>query len=432
MATQVQRRRGTTAQHAAFSGQLAETTIDTDKMTVVVQDGVTLGGHPLATEANLTAHISDTTAAHAASAVSILDTALNFTATDVEGALAELAAVAGGLLYFTEDRNTAAPNATVPVHSAKVAGAETNIDVGLIPKGTGAVLASIPDGTATGGSKRGTNAVDLQTSRGVATQAALGNFSAVLSGSNNSAYGSHSAVLSGNTNYANGIYSVTCGGRFTGNQSGGDYSFVGGGYDVSSQGSYGVACGGLNCDGDINSNYTVVSGGSDNLVSGHYSTIPGGYWGLTRNLYGRYSYASGRFTVAGDAQIGTHVQRVTTTNATPVVLTSDGGAISATNTSVLPNNHAYNVKARIIARDTATGDVVAWIIDGVVKRGANAASTALVGVPTKTILARDAGAPTWAVDLIPDTTLGAAEIQVTGEAATIIHWVCNFETVEVG
>lgn len=92
MPTQVQRRRGTTAQHAVFSGQLAETTIDTDKMTVVVQDGVTLGGHPLATEANLTAHITDTTAAHAASAISIVDTGLYFTGTNVEAALQELGA----------------------------------------------------------------------------------------------------------------------------------------------------------------------------------------------------------------------------------------------------------------------------------------------------------------------------------------------------
>jgi len=47
MSDQVQRRGGTTAQHAAFTGALRETTIDTDKKTVVVHDGVLAGGYPL-------------------------------------------------------------------------------------------------------------------------------------------------------------------------------------------------------------------------------------------------------------------------------------------------------------------------------------------------------------------------------------------------
>jgi hypothetical protein len=42
-----QRRRGTTAQHASFTGLLAELTVDTDKKTVVVHDGTTAGGIPL-------------------------------------------------------------------------------------------------------------------------------------------------------------------------------------------------------------------------------------------------------------------------------------------------------------------------------------------------------------------------------------------------
>lgn len=44
----VQHRRGTTSQHSTFTGLLAEITIDTDKKTVVVHDGSTAGGIPLA------------------------------------------------------------------------------------------------------------------------------------------------------------------------------------------------------------------------------------------------------------------------------------------------------------------------------------------------------------------------------------------------
>ena len=55
MATAIQRRRGNTAQHASFTGLAGEITIDTDKNTVVVHDGSTAGGFPLATESAVNA-----------------------------------------------------------------------------------------------------------------------------------------------------------------------------------------------------------------------------------------------------------------------------------------------------------------------------------------------------------------------------------------
>lgn len=48
MPTSVQRRRGTTAEHAVFTGLNGELTVDTTKKTVVVHDGVHAGGFPLA------------------------------------------------------------------------------------------------------------------------------------------------------------------------------------------------------------------------------------------------------------------------------------------------------------------------------------------------------------------------------------------------
>ena len=47
MSTQVQIRRGNTAQTATFTGSIAELTVDTDKKVVVVHDGTTAGGNPL-------------------------------------------------------------------------------------------------------------------------------------------------------------------------------------------------------------------------------------------------------------------------------------------------------------------------------------------------------------------------------------------------
>lgn len=44
----VQQFRGTTAQHAKYTGRPGELTVDTNKNVVVVHDGVTAGGHPMA------------------------------------------------------------------------------------------------------------------------------------------------------------------------------------------------------------------------------------------------------------------------------------------------------------------------------------------------------------------------------------------------
>jgi hypothetical protein len=50
MAKLVQRRRGTTVEHDTFTGAEGEITQDTDKETIVVHDGTTVGGFPLARE----------------------------------------------------------------------------------------------------------------------------------------------------------------------------------------------------------------------------------------------------------------------------------------------------------------------------------------------------------------------------------------------
>ena len=47
MATQVQFRRGTTAEHSGFKGAEGEVTVDTSLITVVIHDAITNGGFPL-------------------------------------------------------------------------------------------------------------------------------------------------------------------------------------------------------------------------------------------------------------------------------------------------------------------------------------------------------------------------------------------------
>jgi len=50
MAKLLKLRRGTTAQHSSFTGAEGEVTVDTDKETLVVHDGQTAGGHPVAAQ----------------------------------------------------------------------------------------------------------------------------------------------------------------------------------------------------------------------------------------------------------------------------------------------------------------------------------------------------------------------------------------------
>ena len=53
MSTQVRLRGGTTSQHNTFTGAEREVTVDTTKDTLVVHDGSTAGGIPLAKEADI-------------------------------------------------------------------------------------------------------------------------------------------------------------------------------------------------------------------------------------------------------------------------------------------------------------------------------------------------------------------------------------------
>jgi microcystin-dependent protein len=58
MAKQIQLRRGTTAENNGFTGAVGEVSVDTDKEVLVVHDGVTAGGFPVAARANANGTIS--------------------------------------------------------------------------------------------------------------------------------------------------------------------------------------------------------------------------------------------------------------------------------------------------------------------------------------------------------------------------------------
>ena len=86
MAKQLQLRQGTTTEHNTFTGAVGEVTVDTTKDTLVVHDGVTVGGHPVAAKANADGTISlikkDGTSAGTINALGLFNNTLTSTATD--------------------------------------------------------------------------------------------------------------------------------------------------------------------------------------------------------------------------------------------------------------------------------------------------------------------------------------------------------------
>ena len=262
----------------------------------------------------------------------------------------------------------------------------------------------------------------------------------VVGGGNNQATGSYSFIGGGgdagtaaNRNVASGDWSVVVGGR-KGVASGNGAFVAGGGFGGGSNTASGsdsfIGTGYANT---ASSTASAVLGGRDNTANGGFSSIVGGSRGSTRGINAYITFGSSvPFSeTTGSCQSAILVIGAQTTDATATVLKSDGGAAGTTNQVILPNNSAYYFKVEIIANVTGGGNTSGWELKGVIKRGANAASTAIVGSVTSTLIAQDAGASTWVVSATADTTNGGLKITVTGQASTTIRWVAKASTTEV-
>jgi hypothetical protein len=257
----------------------------------------------------------------------------------------------------------------------------------------------------------------------------------VVGGGNNQATGSYSFIGGGgdagtaaNRNVASGDWSSVLGGFK--NTATNLYDTVGGGFTNAASGSYCVIGGGQNQIA-TGSNSSILGGRAHQSNAG-YASIVGGYGAFSKGVCGVAQSGATYFSNIGDAQSVNYVLSVQTTNATATVLTTNQGAASSTTIIALPNNQAYAFRGAVIARNTSNGDTSSWEIKGAIKRGANAAATALVGTPTVTSIGVDAGAVTWALAVSADTTNGGLSITATGVAATTIRWVAQIRTAEVG
>lgn len=416
-------------------------------------------------------------------------------------------AAAGGLTYFTEAQNTTAPNATTYVDSLTASSSSTNADFAIVPKGNGALLATIPTGTFLTGNKRGSYAVDWQLYRTDPTRVASGSNSVISGGQENRASGPEAVVGGGSNNISSSFRTTVAGGIF--NTASGIHATVGGGYNNVSSGEASFTAGEANTGSGsrstaiglsntasggqsvaigyltaaTNSSATAIGGafttasgvssvaigsnaiaggsgavalGTNNTrANGDYSFVAGyghlasaqgafclgigniadgfrsgamGSDARTFGIAGRLVWSGQQLGTAGDIQKSIFLLQRRTTDATATVLTSNNSAPSTNNQVILQNNNSFRFKGSINAKQSGSTNVAAWDIDGLIVRGANAASTILVVSNVNLV----SNIPAWGTPVLSaDTTNGGLQIQVIGALATNIQWNCTIETNEV-
>ena len=315
---------------------------------------------------------------------------------------------ATGQVTFSERVNVEADSLVTTESCSVIAASTSNANLVIAPNGTGALVASIPDGTATGGNARGDNSVDLQTNRAAATNVASGNYSTISGGQSNTASSANSTVSGGQSNTAStGTHATVVGGST--NTSSGQYA-VSGGFTNTASALGSVALG-----------YASVASGafSTALGLGNYATASrstalgaGGNSYLTRGLsIGNSGSVSPFYGVIQQTLITPYSTAVLTTGAT-TVLSLDG---SGTGDFVIPdgNNRAWNVQVRWVAVVTSLGSATGVTI------GDTKTSTDLLAVVKRggvTTVSAHTSAGTHAIETIAGS-LTAANITYSAGAS---------------
>lgn len=260
---------------------------------------------------------------------------------------------------------------------------------------------------------------------------ALSNYSTAI-GSNSSGYGSIAETGAGaialGGSYASGINSFAAA---IGNNTSSYGALADGsialGNLAKASGSNGIALG----DNSIASGTYAIAIGRYAEANADYSFSVGRF--AKASITGQNTYASGRFSFAGDAQSSLYVLRMYTTNAVPTVLTTTGGTyVGPDNQIILSNYSAVSFHGTIVAKQRYNQgqDYAAWEIKGAVSRDNGAASTVLGSYNINT-LSKTSGSSSWSISLEADTTNGGLAIKVIGSDPVSIRWVASIRTSEV-
>ena len=313
--------------------------------------------------------------------------------------------------YTTSTATTASLSATSPA---------TNVNAAVVPKGSGAFILAIPDGSSTGGNARGTKSADLQLDRISASQVASGTSSGILAGRRSIASGTYATVVGGSQNTASAEGACSVGGQL--NTASGQYSAT--------------VCGSGNTASGAAS---ATLGGTDNVASIDYSAVTGGLQG-SAYLYAQRAHASGKFTAVGDAQLSNLILRRRITGTAQTELFLDATSIQA----ILPaTNRVWNFRVDVVGVcDTAgngvgitAGEVWASWHCGAIKRIST--TTSLVGTVQNIATAQaDTGMNSSVVTIDADDGTEALRIRITppttAGTTTVCRWVATVYLSEIG
>lgn len=193
--------------------------------------------------------------------------------------------LAGGALTNFIEGFSSATQATSFLSASNAA---ATVNVAIVPKGSGSLMAQVPNGTTTGGNARGAYSVDWQMVRDGATQVASGQYAVIAGGRKNIASSNYAAVGGGWQNTAANIN-----------------AFIGAGYANTVTQIYGFIGAGaenLVSQGDVNTQYGVIGGGFRNKIYGPYESggfIGGGYNNRINNGWTKVICGGSNNTVDG-------------------------------------------------------------------------------------------------------------------------------------
>lgn len=305
--------------------------------------------------------------------------------------------------WIITDNYTASPNNTVNHGSLQATGGTTNVSASIVPKAAGAFMLAVPDGTATGGNVRGSNAVDLQISRSAATEVASGSLSFAF-GYRNTVSGTDGATAIGGLNTVSGRYATT----------------LGRGNTISSESCWIV---GESCTASNFASYSFIAGYVSTANNSFYSNVFGlfcsttnseiglasGYYAASTR-YGQESRANGRFSATGDAQKVGFLARNVTTSAVATELYLNGSSTRLT----IPSGKVMSALVRVVGVKSDGSEVIKFLRDVTIK---NVGGTTSLEAAIDTI-GTDINVSGATLDLDADNTNDTLKIAVTPPTGT--------------
>ena len=354
------------------------------------------------------------------------------------------------------------PNDSINAGYIVASGGTSDMDIVVSPIGAGAFALVLADGTSNGGNKRGNWASDLQvfqSGKNSPTQVASGQH-AFAANAGNTASGYCSVALglltvaSNEASYAEGQSTVSSGesshaegfgttASSTTSHAEGEFTTASGpwshaeGYNTTASNDYCHAEGNnttasasaAHAEGSQTtaSNSYCHAEGFNTLADGNVSQATGqDSW--TRGISFYQAYSTGDFNTRGDQQAGRLLLKNSTTDATPIALTSDGQDASTDNQFVLPTGSAMAFTGSVVAASTG-GDAIMFTFTALLKNISG--TTSVVGSPTVTAVYSDTGAESWAVAISADTGNNALAVVATGADSTTIYWTAEVHSQEL-